>query len=129
MEKPSIKVLLCNRNSEYRNSLGSLISDSCSNISVTHSADKFKDLIPILDNQKIDFLIIRLNRHLEKPPEFITWFIHKYPNTKLIIMSFSNEVSYKNKLLNLGIHYYYETGSDIESLINSLIFKSKKKYG
>ena len=125
MEKSSIKVLLCNKNNIFRNSLGSLINDYSENISVIHSVEKFKDLIPILDNEKIDYLIIRLDRYLEKPSKFIPWFIQKYPNTKLIIMSFSNDISYKNKLLELGIYYYYETGTNIEDLINSIKSNTK----
>jgi len=125
MGKSSIKVLLCNKNNIFRNSFGSLINDYYDNISVIHSVEKFKDLIPILDNEKIDYLIIKLDKYLEKPSEFIPWFLQKYPNTKLIIMSFSNDISYKNKLLELGIYYYYETGTNIEDLINSIKSNTK----
>lgn len=116
-----MNLVIFNKNIEYRNTLSSMIIDRYKSVSIILSTNNIKQLEEKVFNTNIvDFLLIRFDRTFRNPIEFISNFKKRNPNTKIIAMSFSNEIDYKNKLMRAGVYFYYEVGSDFEILIKTL---------
>ena len=65
MGKPTIKIILCNKLNEVNKCMVNIINNKSDNIVITNSVTKFKNLTT-LEIESVDYLIIRLDRYLEK---------------------------------------------------------------
>lgn len=120
MKTEPIKILICSGHALYRQYLAMAIESHSKRFQISAIVEEFEQAQYIIQNERIDYMLIRINSSEKKPFEFVSNFKKYYPNTKLIVLTFWDQPSFNNELVKSGAYAYYVINSKIETLMEKL---------
>ena len=115
---PTIKVLICHQNQDFRCTIKRMFEIFSETIVVVAECEHEQLLAFNLNKHQIDIVLIKFKTHdFSDRLETMRTLSQEYPEVKVIAISFNKSLSYKRKLNDIGVAVY-QTDDDIQNLID-----------
>ncbi len=115
-----LRIAVTDDHTLFRKSLSFLIN-SFKNMEVVLEASNGQELLEKLKHQSIDILLLDLQ--MPKMDGFQTYqrLNTEYPDIKVLVLTFLNEVEIIRKIMELGVHGYFTKNTDPNELERALL--------
>lgn len=114
------KIFICAKSQLYRETLAKAILAESSNYDIAGTHSDITKISSYLTKFDADYVLVDLDRTTTCPFDFVQNICERFPNTKLIVLTFWDCITYNEKLLNSGASFCYITGQKLEVLIQYL---------
>lgn len=119
MEDNLIKVVICDDHSIFREGIKSALKNA-EDIEVIGEADNGMMLLKLLKHTSPDVILLDINMPIMDGFATLPNIKKLYPNIKVIILSWNNDLTWVTSMMNLGANSYLTKDDDSENIINAI---------
>ena len=119
MKKELIKVVICDDHSIFREGIKAALNTT-DEIAIIGEADNGLNLLKLLKHVKPDIILLDINMPVMDGFETLKQLKQLYPDLKVIVLSWNNDLTWVSSMMNLGANAYLTKDDESSHIIEAI---------